>query len=1099
MTLVQSLLFKLGGLVAKTVLKRWFQDESFAQNASISVVDMLEAKLPDILSQRRGGVLYDQFAVEIAEKLLPFFELDSGALRENEKEAAICAVISTFERASISDRTLFDRNLDPKKLNQLLHAGAPDGKRDLSEPAGAFYDRLILECCVYLIEATSVLPRFELKIAQELLKRTSEIIKALQSALAELPKITDPGNRDEAFVTDYRRAIALKLDQLYLFGITTSDESCRRYSLSVAYISLTAAKATAGTSQGDNGAEYCRVDQALASSQRILIRGEAGSGKTTLLQWLAVRAARDDFEGELTTWRGRLPFFIQLRRWQKTELDLPKPEQFLDQIKPNLTGVMPQGWVTRQLKNGAIILVDGIDEIPSERRQQVKTWVDDLAMDFPESHIIVTSRPAAIEEGWLSSQGFHDSELQPMDLEDIQALIAQWHEAAKQERPESEKAQLDIYNHALQETVRNSSPIRRLAATPLLCAMICALHWDRRQNVPSDRMELYRIALEMLLDRRDVEQGLGEYAQFGQLRMRGKESLLRDFAYWLMRNGRSDCEREVAEQCLNTAQKSLEGKHYDPKSLLQFLLERSGLLREPIEDRVDFIHRTVQEYLAAKQAILQQDVDFLTNQADLPEWRETIILAAGHAGEKDADKLVRGLLARAETEVSLRHSMILLAVGCLETAVNLPPATRELVRQKLTTIMPPTNMSDANAVAAAGELAIPYLGGNKSASGKIVTACIRALTVIGGDAAFRALAEYSQDGRQSVIRELLRAQGYFEEIIIERLNWQSPDLYIDAAIKDLRLLQNLSNLRFLVIVRAQKIHDLASLGGLRNLKGLSLYDAANITSIEPLQNLNDLRSLVIHGGTKLTSIEPLRSLSNLRSLDLYAAPRISSLEPIAELTNLSDLTLHRVGSPETLEWVRNLTVLKRLNLHRVGDLSPVSGLADLETLTIYNASGITSLEPLQHLASLNTLGLSGAASVTSLEPIRGLNELKSLSLSGAAKITCLKPLEGLAKLKSLTVSGCAALTNLEPITTLTTLEDLDLSGDTGVMSLEPLRGLTNLKSLNLSRTRGIISLEPLKDLAKLTTLYLISASGFGSLEPIKGIKGLKIFSDQPII
>ena len=80
----------------------------------------------------------------------------------------------------------------------------------------------------------------------------------------------------------------------------------------------------------DDGQDVVRVDDAIGGSQRILIRGEAGSGKTTLLQWLAVRAARGDFEGALQDWNGLTPYFVRLRRWH--DGDLPSPEQFVDEV-----------------------------------------------------------------------------------------------------------------------------------------------------------------------------------------------------------------------------------------------------------------------------------------------------------------------------------------------------------------------------------------------------------------------------------------------------------------------------------------------------------------------------------------------------------------------------------------------------------------------------------------------------------------------------------------------------------------------------------------------------------------------------------------------
>ena len=46
-------------------------------------------------------------------------------------------------------------------------------------------------------------------------------------------------------------------------------------------------------------------------------------------------------------------------------------------------------------------------------------------------------------------------------------------------------------------------PLRWLAASPLLCAMMCALHHERGQSLPTNRLTLYEECVKMLLGERD--------------------------------------------------------------------------------------------------------------------------------------------------------------------------------------------------------------------------------------------------------------------------------------------------------------------------------------------------------------------------------------------------------------------------------------------------------------------------------------------------------------------------------------------------------------------------------------------------------------------
>jgi predicted NACHT family NTPase len=268
-----------------------------------------------------------------------------------------------------------------------------------------------------------------------------------------------------------------------------------------------------------------------------------------LLQWLAVQAARRSFDGALAPWNEAVPFFIQLRRTLGGSL--PGPEEFPGQVAQSIAGAMPHGWAHRKLQAGALVLIDGVDEVPESQRADVRKWLQDFVANFENAHFIVTSRPAAVKEGWLSGEGFGESELQPMGLPDIDALIDQWHLAAGMQLGEDQlRIQLDEYKGSLKHAVRTEPSIRNLATSPLLCAMLCILNWDRKKQLPKDRMELYRVALDMLLERRDIERETPT-EDTPKLSRKDKELLLQEFAYWLLRNNRSDAERAEAVRCLS--------------------------------------------------------------------------------------------------------------------------------------------------------------------------------------------------------------------------------------------------------------------------------------------------------------------------------------------------------------------------------------------------------------------------------------------------------------------------------------------------------------------------------------------------------------------
>ena len=92
----------------------------------------------------------------------------------------------------------------------------------------------------------------------------------------------------------------------------------------------------------------------------------------------------------------------------------------------------------------------------------------------------------------------------------------------------------------------------------------------------------------------------------------------------------------------------------------QYFVERASLLREPVHDRVDFTHRTFQEFLAAQAALNENTIGELLKHAHNDQWRELIILAAGKARPKECKQLLQGLITRGNKSSRRRHQLHLL-------------------------------------------------------------------------------------------------------------------------------------------------------------------------------------------------------------------------------------------------------------------------------------------------------------------------------------------------------------------------------------------------------------------------------------------------------
>ena len=316
-------------------MKIWLKDDSFAANVTASVTDLVAVKVSGDLDQRKIRRFFEDLEVPVAKRLRVLRQTEFGRLPENEWNAAVLAAGDSFNRARLTAKDLFTRDLDPLFLERHIRPDRDRATRDLSEGGTALYDRLIAEGCAYVIEIADKLPHFQMGAFTELLHRDRQILNRIDEVLDRIPDKAAGDSKEARFVTACRRHIATRLNRLELFGL---DFESGWYPLSVAYVSLR-------TEQQVNAGGQA-IEDRLAANARTMLVGRAGSGKTTVLQWLAVCAARSSFTGSLAGLNDHFPFYIRLRDYVGEKL--PKPEEFLASTARLLVDEAPQGWVRTQ-------------------------------------------------------------------------------------------------------------------------------------------------------------------------------------------------------------------------------------------------------------------------------------------------------------------------------------------------------------------------------------------------------------------------------------------------------------------------------------------------------------------------------------------------------------------------------------------------------------------------------------------------------------------------------------------------------------------------------------------------------------------------------
>ncbi|MET9800074.1 NACHT domain-containing protein [Streptomyces sp. NPDC006368] len=922
-----------------------------------------------------------------------------GALPEHERLAAADAVRGSFAAAGEIDADrLFRLDLDPERLRDELRSPAAG----LSSRALDLYEELLSLCCAHVVEQLTAHPSFPARAAVEQ-SRAAGRTHALVADLAAGARRPNAVALD--FEQRYADYVAVTHGRLELFGLTLG-RSASEWPLDTAYLSLAVSNASPDRREGMDlprtGRAGVTAEQALAESDRVLLRGPAGSGKSTLVQWLALNAARRTFPAELADWNRCVPFVLRLRAFAASEA-LPLPDDFLRAAGVPLHGSAPAGWTESLMASGrALVLVDGVDEVPMRLRNRTEAWLKSLIAAFPAARYVVTTRPSAVPEDWLAAQGFVARSLLPMEREDTRAFVAHWHASARLENP-AEATLLDTYEQSLVEAVTTRRDLGRLATNPLMCALLCALNRDRRMHLPRARKELYDAALEMLLVRRDMEREI-TCVEGVSLTRDEQTALLQRLAYWLIRNGQAQAHRSEVVEMLGEWLTTMPQVTADPDTVFGHLLIRSGLLREPVPHAVDFVHRTFQDYLGAKAAVESRDFGVLVRNAHDDQWDDVVRMAVGHARVEERARLLRQLLRRADRAPRLRHRLVLLAAASLEHAPELDPEVRREVEARATELVPPRSIEDAEELAKAGELVLELLPGPEGLDDETAAAVVRTAACFKGDAAFAVVSRFRGDHRLRVAFQLSQAWGSFDtepyarEVLTAHawdnsyLHVHSPEqldalrhvaharrvsvngphadltpllvlkdpeglfLYANQVLTDLSPLTSLPQLKDVRLSSCPQVRDISHLAR-PGLEALGIFNVHPDVCVEPLIDMPDLRTFVLNHPLLIESVDELPIGPQLTELALFQQARYIDLDGLERWPGLTALTLTGTTQLRRLSRIPSLAVLERLTLHQVDPLrlDLLAGLTRLKELFLQECEAPNALDSLRDLPSLTTL------------------------------------------------------------------------------------------------------------------------------------------------
>lgn len=353
------------------------------------------------------------------------------------------------------------------------------------------------------------------------------------------------------------------------------------------------------------------------AEQYLMVLGSPGAGKSTFLRKMGLEAMKGN-QGQLE--HRCIPVFLELKRLKKSAIDLE--QRIVDELEicnfPNA-----EDFTERALKQGKLlILLDGLDEVPSENQLNAIEAIQDFVDQHRENRFIASCRTAAYRTRFRQ---FTDVAMADFDDGQIEQYIINWFSSP--EDREAEKAQTCW--EILQQPENGAA--KELAQTPLLLTFLC-LVYSRSQRFPAIRAQLYSKALRILLEEWAADKGIMQGDVYEGLSIELEEILLAEIACTHFDNDQLFfTQRELVGEIKTFLANTLNAsEHLDGEKVLDAIAIEQGIFIERAKDAYSFSHLTLQEYLTAQYIETHQRWQPLVNEYLFDRrWREVFLLVPG--------------------------------------------------------------------------------------------------------------------------------------------------------------------------------------------------------------------------------------------------------------------------------------------------------------------------------------------------------------------------------------------------------------------------------------------------------------------------------------
>ncbi len=415
--------------------------------------------------------------------------------------------------------------------------------------------------------------------------------------------------------------------------------------------------------------------EAVQKYPKLMILGKAGAGKTTFLKYLAIQCIRGNFLAHL------VPIFVRLKDFAEAANQPGLLEYITQFIEQAFYLQQRQDTSTKQLlsQGRMLILLDGLDEVKEDTSHIFKE-IRDVSDRFQNNYFVITSRIAAVQ---YTFEQFKEVEIADFDEQQIAKFAVNWFQI-------QDPLKAEQFLQKLQQNQR----LKELANSPLILTLLC-LAFEEIADFPTNKSELYKEAVDILLKKWDVMRGI-ERNQYKQLSPQRKKDLLSQIAWNTFVSGEYFFKQKFIEQQITDyirnlpdTNTDLEAVQLDSEAILKSLEAQHSLLVERAKGIYSFSHITFQEYFVAHKVVytpLSQAELFQNLVAHMTEKRWTEIFLLTVEMLPNADYLLLLMKRQIESLSTVDDKFWMLLKDCLNTDCYVSGEVREEIEDALSNL-----------------------------------------------------------------------------------------------------------------------------------------------------------------------------------------------------------------------------------------------------------------------------------------------------------------------------------------------------------------------------------------------------------------------------